>query len=467
MATVKVKRRHTTGGTASIVDGELSVNSFDKKIFIGNGSTAVEIANQLGYSTIATVGTITTGTWNANTIATLYGGTGLTSFTSGGLVYASSTSALTTGTVFDIDSTANSYRINIASGATPKTTQEFKVSETAFNSSAAIGVYTDVSDNPPGSLGQAYVNLTSTTGTDSQIILSSGSGSVTFAGGATPLSLTATPSLWGSGVGVLYCIDDAIDPYIIFGDDGTNNSTSIIITDTLSAMTVTATTLQINTSTPAVGEFLECLDSSGTTAWARQQSFRHLTGGTGDNLKYLHCDYCTGGTASASAASNTLVYYIPFTIYGPGNTSVKAALQSTSTTVGASPGTVTVKIYGASDTTGNPTGSSLYDLGTITLTNSTNTAFIGDTTVSLPPGHYWIGYKFSASVPVLRRVQIEQGRNYRTAGGEVRSGTNYVFHAFTETVASGSTAPSSVGTITEVNSTSLNTTIPSIYLQVQ
>jgi hypothetical protein len=235
----------------------------------------------------------------------------------------------------------------------------------------------------------------------------------------------------------------------------------------LSTIELTASTLKINTSTPAVGEFLECLDSSGTTAWARQQSFRHLTGGTGNNLKYLHCDYCTGGTASGSAASNTLVYYIPFTIYGPGNTSVKAALQSTSTAVGANPGTVTVKVYGASDTTGNPTGSSLYNLGTITLTNSTNTAFIGDTTVSLPPGHYWIGYKFSASVPVLRRVQIEQGRNYRTAGGEVQSGTNYIFHAFTETVTSGSTAPSSVGTITEVNSTSTNTTIPSIYLQVQ
>ena len=62
MATIKVKRRHTTGGTASTTDGELSVNSFDKKIFIGNGSSAIEISNQVGYSTIATVGTITSGT---------------------------------------------------------------------------------------------------------------------------------------------------------------------------------------------------------------------------------------------------------------------------------------------------------------------------------------------------------------------------------------------------------------------
>ena len=42
---------------------------------------------------------LSNGTWNGTTIATGYGGTGLTAFTSGGAVYASSTSALTTGTL--------------------------------------------------------------------------------------------------------------------------------------------------------------------------------------------------------------------------------------------------------------------------------------------------------------------------------------------------------------------------------
>lgn len=48
---------------------------------------------------VSALGTITSGTWNATTIGTPYGGTGLTSFTSGGAVYATSTSALTTGTL--------------------------------------------------------------------------------------------------------------------------------------------------------------------------------------------------------------------------------------------------------------------------------------------------------------------------------------------------------------------------------
>jgi hypothetical protein len=42
---------------------------------------------------------ITNATWTGNTVATGYGGTGLTSFTSGGALYATSTSALATGTL--------------------------------------------------------------------------------------------------------------------------------------------------------------------------------------------------------------------------------------------------------------------------------------------------------------------------------------------------------------------------------
>jgi hypothetical protein len=313
----------TTLDTDSIIWQQFSgAGSFtaDETTLTLSGTQFSIKSTYVGQTSITTLGTIATGTWNASTIGetrggtgqttyatgdllyssatntlsklakpasltsflqmtaagvpswtstipTTNGGTGLTSFTSGGLVYASSASALTTGTVFDIDSGANANRINIASGASPKSTQEFTVSETAFNSSAAIGVYTDITDNPPGSLAQAYINLTSTTGTDTLITLSSGVGSVTFSGGTTPLSLTAVPSLWGSSVGVLYCIDDAVDPYILFGDDGTNNATSIKITDTLSTMIVQASTLKINTTTPAAGKILTCTDSNGTVSW--------------------------------------------------------------------------------------------------------------------------------------------------------------------------------------------------------
>lgn len=91
-----------TGNTFSVV------GTTDR---ISVSASGVDIASTYaGQTSITTLGTIATGTWNATTIATNRGGTGLTSFTSGGAVYATSTSALTTGT------------LPVASGGTGATT---------------------------------------------------------------------------------------------------------------------------------------------------------------------------------------------------------------------------------------------------------------------------------------------------------------------------------------------------------
>ena len=56
---------------------------------------SIDIASTyVGQSTITTLGTIATGTWNATTIAADKGGTGQTSYTVGDILYASTTSAL-------------------------------------------------------------------------------------------------------------------------------------------------------------------------------------------------------------------------------------------------------------------------------------------------------------------------------------------------------------------------------------
>ena len=70
---------------------------------------------------------ITGGTWNGGTIATAYGGTGLISFTSGGALYATSTSSLTSGT------------LPVASGGTAATT--FTANGVLYgNGTSALGV---------------------------------------------------------------------------------------------------------------------------------------------------------------------------------------------------------------------------------------------------------------------------------------------------------------------------------------
>lgn len=56
---------------------------------------SIDIASTYaGQASITTLGTVTTGTWSADTIATTKGGTGLTSYTTGDILYASGTNTL-------------------------------------------------------------------------------------------------------------------------------------------------------------------------------------------------------------------------------------------------------------------------------------------------------------------------------------------------------------------------------------
>jgi len=96
---------------------------------------------------------ITGGTWNGGTIGTPYGGTGLTSFTSGGALYATSTSSLTSGT------------LPVASGGTG-------------NSS-----YTDGQLLIGNSTGNTLAKSTLTAGTG--ISITNGSGSISIASTVT------------------------------------------------------------------------------------------------------------------------------------------------------------------------------------------------------------------------------------------------------------------------------------------
>ena len=94
----------------NLVSGELAINIQDEKLYFKNAAGTVKLlasnatsAPVLSFSagtTGFTPSTATTGAITlAGTLATTNGGTALTSFTSGGAVYATSTSVLTTGTL--------------------------------------------------------------------------------------------------------------------------------------------------------------------------------------------------------------------------------------------------------------------------------------------------------------------------------------------------------------------------------
>ena len=91
----------------NLVNGELAINITDGKLYYKDNSGVVKLlASNAATTHVTTFSAGTTGftpssatsgaVTLAGTLATTNGGTGLTAFTSGGAVYASSTSALTT-----------------------------------------------------------------------------------------------------------------------------------------------------------------------------------------------------------------------------------------------------------------------------------------------------------------------------------------------------------------------------------
>jgi hypothetical protein len=106
----------TTGNTpttSNLAVGELAINVTDGKLFFNQSGTIKVLANATYATSVSTISFGTTGLTPstatngvvtvAGTLATTNGGTGLTSFTANGLVYASSTSALATGSALTFD----------------------------------------------------------------------------------------------------------------------------------------------------------------------------------------------------------------------------------------------------------------------------------------------------------------------------------------------------------------------------
>jgi hypothetical protein len=193
---------------------------------------------------LASIGTITTGVWNGTTVATGYGGTGLTSFTSGGAVYATSTSALTTGT------------LPIASGGTGGTTQA--TAQTSLNVPSTTG--TGASGTWPISItGSSASASTATTATNiaggaaNQIPYQSGSGTTTFVPVPTVpayLQYTGSGFAWnnGAGMGSVSSVALTVPPFLSV------SGSPITTTGTL-AVTLSGTALPVANGGTGVTSF--------------------------------------------------------------------------------------------------------------------------------------------------------------------------------------------------------------------
>ena len=128
---------------------------------IENSTTSVAAITTL--SNLTTAGTLTSGTWNATKVGLLYGGTGTTTYFTGGLVFASSTSILsqasTTGALFwnyinnrlGVGTSAPTTILHVSNGPSSTTTVEFDAQVTTSKSCFNVR-------NTAGAATSFYVN---------------------------------------------------------------------------------------------------------------------------------------------------------------------------------------------------------------------------------------------------------------------------------------------------------------------
>jgi hypothetical protein len=180
----------TTVPTAgNLANGELALNYADGKLFYKDSGGVVQVlASKSGNVNVSsfsagttgfTPSTATTGAVTlAGTLATTNGGTGLTSFTANGVVYASSTSALATGSALTFDGT------NLILGS----------ANPLFQGSSSTGS-ASLSNNSAGAYVRVYGGSHATRANFTDFINASSTSTFDSSGN---LGLGVTPSAWAS-----------------------------------------------------------------------------------------------------------------------------------------------------------------------------------------------------------------------------------------------------------------------------
>jgi hypothetical protein len=114
----------TNATNTAITDNTSSSATWYPTIVSATTGNLPQTTSSTKLSFVPSTGTLTAtsygGAWAGSTIGTTYGGTGLTSFTANGVVYASSTSALATSSAFTFNGTDVGFTGNLVPGTSGK-----------------------------------------------------------------------------------------------------------------------------------------------------------------------------------------------------------------------------------------------------------------------------------------------------------------------------------------------------------
>jgi len=317
----------TTGVT--LVAGEKALCSWNGTDFVKIATTATASSFSAG-TTGFTPSTATTGAITlAGTLGTANGGTNLTSFTSGGAVYASSTSALTTGTLPNTaggtgqSSAFTQYGITYASTTSALATTSAGTSSTLLHGNAsgaptfgAVALATEVSGQLPianggtgaTTLAGANIPVTNVANTFTALQTFAGSSSVADLKTSNILEVATVSATAATGTinydvttqSVLYYTTNASGNFTVNfrGSSGTSLNTIMSTGESLSA-----TFLVTNGSTAYYNSAVQVDGSSVTPKW---QGGTAPTSGNASSIdSYTYVLIKTGSAAFTVLASIT------------------------------------------------------------------------------------------------------------------------------------------------------------------
>jgi hypothetical protein len=153
-----------TTGTAGNVANAVTFNNSGTGAASGttyDGSVARTVSyNTLGASptagstSIVTLGTVTTGTWNATAIGATYGGTGLTTYTTGDTLYASASNTLSKLAI------GSTNQVLTVSGGVPTWANAQSATSITDDTTTATARYINFTSATTGSLSTIYTSST-------------------------------------------------------------------------------------------------------------------------------------------------------------------------------------------------------------------------------------------------------------------------------------------------------------------
>ena len=228
------------------------------------------------YTGISGVGTLTAGTWNASTIGAAYGGTGLTSYTIGDIVYASGSTTLSKLADVATGNALISGGVGSAPswgkvGLTTHVSGILPIANGGTNSTTADGGFNNLAPSQTGNSGK-YLTTNGAT-TSWATLTAPNNGTLTMNVSGTGLSGSATFTADQAGSSTFTVTSNATNANTasaIVARDASGNFSAGTITAALSGNATTATTASATTATLTRGSYLtgSNFNGSSATTWA-------------------------------------------------------------------------------------------------------------------------------------------------------------------------------------------------------